>query len=386
MRIALLITLVFAGLLAIAQETPVPPVTITVSTIGAELYAPLDQLSTALGITVNWKADASSVKLTAGKTSLTLTPGSIVALNAQGRRFCLSQPPVIQGTQLQVPVWSVATALGGKRNETTDGSYIILGAKTALLGLINLPVVLDSPEVKITDALTEPRLPLDALASGNGFTVKARPYLEGFAKVARPVQPMLTGIATSQPLKLLGHVPVVGSFVSLCQDSVGAINGTIGFAQKLIDLDNQLLVPMRDGCVAATALKADPNAGAILAARPKWTAAVAAADRQLALYSTAAKQVNGVLWRLNQIDNSLAAIRNSYPQVTGSLSLNAAKNASRDLIVTIDAHRWQLRALKDYFTRLLDVSAPLQPAPEGTQNPPASSGEVAGGTVTPAGR
>ncbi len=355
----LLLLLAIPGL---TQEVPIEPSSsIAIYNIGSDLYAPLDQFATGLGIATSWKADRSAVKLTIGAKALTLIPGAIVALNAQGRRFCLPAPPVMRDNGLQVPLWPVVAALGGKRNDTTDGSFATLGAKSALLIALTPPVPAVTPEGITADALHEPRLPLDALAAGNGFTVKARPYLEGFAKLAKPVRPALNGIATSQPIKLLGHVPVVGSFVTLCQDAVGSINSTIGLAQRLVDLDTELLVPIRDGCTAARAVQATPDAAAILAARPKWVAAAAAAEKQLALYTTAGKHVNGVLWRINLIDAKLAAIRKSYPQVTGKLSLAPLRNTSSDLLVTIDAQRWQLRTLQAYFTRVLDASAPLQP-------------------------
>lgn len=324
-------------------------------------YTALTPLVAWMGLPATWAKDFSSVKITTGKQSVTLYPGSVVALNTRGQRFCLAAPPVWHAAMLYVPTRPLVEILGGTLATQEGGGLLVTFQGRTLLLPPPAPAQGMTPLAQTALATDDPRLPVEALAKSTGFSAQMRPYMESFAKVAQPIQPALSGIANSQALRYASHIPVVGSLIGLCQDGVGAINGTIGLAQKMVDLDNECFAPIRDGFIAVRQVNAQPDAATIHAARPKWSAAVAAADKQLAFYLNSDKQVNGVLANLRRVDSTLVNARQTCPQVTQVLTLGPLMSATRELIVSIDAQRWQLVTIKEYFNALLTASALVQP-------------------------
>jgi len=220
------------------------------------------------------------------------------------------------------------------------------------------------PAARLPLLIADPRLAVETLARSGGVAAHIRPYLAGFVKVATPVQPALTGIANSKALRLLTHVPVVGGLVSICQDAIGAITGTIGIARRLVEMDAQYLAPIRDGFLAAQAAAATPDAATIAAARPRWAAALAAVEKQRALNETADAHLGGMLAALTSVEAKMAEFRTAYPRSEHVLSLGPLQRAAEDLRVMVGAHHWQLTTMQAYFLALLAATAPAEEAGE----------------------
>lgn len=346
---------------AFAQETTPPTVPLAglpVWNVRGEIYTSLEAFTTCFNTTSIWASDKASVKLAGGTKTVRIQPGSVVAVDAQGRRFCLANPPFWMEKSLALPLYPLLDTLGGTRHP--DDGTLQLGTKTALICPVTPPVPGNTSLDRTIDNLEDPRLSIESLAKSTGITAQIRPYVEAFVKVAKPVQPAITGIANSKALRLLSHVPVVGSFVSTCQDAIGAINGTISMAQKLVDLDKQYLVPIRDGFAAVQAVTMAPDAVGVLAARPKWIAALDAANKQLATNTAVSKRVTGLIGTLNNVEMKMAAYRKAYPQSKHVLTLGPLQRSIQNLSVMINAHRWQMTTIKDYFTTLVTESANVQ--------------------------
>ncbi|OPZ82418.1 MAG: hypothetical protein BWY76_02721 [bacterium ADurb.Bin429] len=349
-----------------AQEEP--PASFSIS---GECLSALKPLAAWMGATVTWAAKKTSVKVALGTRALTLEPYSVVAKNAQSRPCLLPVSPVWRDGQLFVPVHAVADALGVTCTPLEEGRgdlRLMLRDRNLTLPIPPVAELPLDPAIRLPLLIADLRLPVDRLATSKGISSQIRPYLEGFVRVAKPVQPALTGIANSKALRLLSHVPVVGGLVSVCQDAIGTIAGTIGVARRLVEMDAEYLAPIRDGFAAARDVATTPDAAMVAAARPKWTAALAAAEKQRALNETAGAHVHGLLSTLNIIEAKMAEFRKAYPQSEHVLSLGPLLRATQDLQVTVGAHHWQMTTMQGYFLALLDATAPVEGPEALTEN------------------
>ncbi|MHB9130286.1 MAG: stalk domain-containing protein [Armatimonadota bacterium] len=339
-----------------AQETLTAPVLSS----NNEHCTSLDPLATWLGASSAWSQDKLQVKVVCGKRSLQLQAGSTLATDSQGQLKRLPTCPVWEGDVFFVPTRILIEELGGAVTAVPTGLQISYQGRTALLPSVQAAPTAEKGLARIGQLAVDPRVPLDGVQADIQRANQVHKYMDGFYQAASPIQPTLKSISESKTLLLMSHIPVVGSFIKLAQATIGTVNESITFVKRVSEFDKQYYAPVRDGLNASRLVAKDPTAANITTARPQWTNALAGVDKQLTLNNNTIYTLNRLSTTLTQIGNKQQEFQKAYPKIKMPLAVAPLQKANKQTLTVLDAQRWQMKTLHEYFTRLLEESKEVQ--------------------------
>jgi hypothetical protein len=342
------------GIAGIASAEPIPDLSALSS--GGQHCSSLLPLAQWLGAEITWITPDQEVNLSYGQHILSLRAGLILASDRE-KLMMLPTCPFRRDGVFYVPTRFVVESLGGSLLRNGSQLSICFEGRNGELP----PAPASAPAgvglERIRHDLLDPRVPLDDMAPYIKQQNDLHQQIQLFSAIAGPVQAGLKLVGESKVITLLGHTPVIGSWISLCQDSTGAIGEILGISVKLAEFDKQAIAPITLALETSGDLKNQLTPGQVRASRKSWQDAVTALDKQLKYNETTTKYLKGMssaMLALDRFAQSNPRLRNSPGGAPPSIQ--PTLEAGKIFGLLLDAQHWYILTFKDYFQTLLNDS------------------------------
>jgi hypothetical protein len=318
----------------------------------------ISDLSRWLPAKAQIRRDGAGAHIAFGKQTLDLETGTVLASGPQGP-LMLPTCPIFVDAELYAPTQAVVKALGGRTVSTAEGIQINYGSRSLMVPPATETTSADGGDT-ITQDLNDPKVPLKALASDSSRSNTIHQYASSFTSVVATVQPSVEIVRNSKVLMVLSYVPVVGSLVSTLRTLATALDMAVIESKKLVQTDAESGRPVRIAVIATGRLLSSHTDEQIQPARPLWSSALPALDKQVEQNSQMIAQIDQLTSIAGVAESKIQGFNRDHPKERIISPIRPLFAAADRFKLSLKASVWQERTLKRYFQKLLSDTESTQ--------------------------